>query len=77
MKIRKNNHIEVRKNDHLTRVCPDWNNHHEAHVQCYSICIGNLNEKGGGTTCYTPEMTLDDLKELRKVIRKVIRNESY
>lgn len=77
MKVRKNNRIYVRKNDYLTRVCPDGNNHHEAHVQCYSIGIGNLNEKGGGTTCYTPEMTLDDLKELRKVIRKVIKNESY
>lgn len=77
MKIRKNNHLEVRKNNHLTIVYPDGNIHHEAHVPCYSIGIGNLNERGGGTTCYTPEMTLDDLKELRKVIRKVIKYESH
>lgn len=77
MKVRKNNHIEVRKNPHLTRVYPDGNPHHEAQVHCYSIVIGSLNENGGGITCYIPGMTLDDLKELRKVIRKVIKNESH
>lgn len=77
MKVRKNNYLEVRKNKHLTRVYPDDNIHHEAHVPCYSIGIGNLNKNGGGTTCYTPDMTLDDLKELRKVIRKVIKDESH
>lgn len=77
MKIRKNNNIVVRKNKHITQVYPDGNIHHEAYVPCYSIGIGNLNERCGGTTCYTPEMTLDDLKELRKVIRKVLKDESH
>lgn len=77
MKMRKNNIIEVRKNRHLTRVYPDENIHHEAHVPCYSIGIGIKYAEGGSNTSYTPEMTLDDLKELRKVIRKVIKNESH
>lgn len=77
MKVRKNNFIEVRKNNYLTRVYPDGNIHHVAHVQGYSIGIGIIDENGRGTTHYTPEMTLDDLKELRKVIRKVIKNESH
>ena len=77
MKIRKNNNIVVRKNHHLIKIHPGGNPYHEANVSSYSIGIGYLNENGGGTTCYTPEMTLDDLKELRKVIRKVIKNESH
>ena len=77
MNIRNNNVIRVKKNEYLTKVNPDGNIHHEAYVPCYSIGIGNLHERGGSTTCYTPEMTLDDLKELRKVIRKVIKDESH
>lgn len=77
MKIRKNNHLVVRKNPYLLKIHPGGNPHHEANVPSYSIGIGELNDKGGGTTCFTPEMTLDDLKELRKVIRKVIKDESY
>ena len=77
MKIRKNNNIVVRKNPHLIKIHPGGNPYHEAHVSSYSIGIGDLNENGGGTTWYTPEMTLDDLKELRKVIRKVIKNEIH
>lgn len=77
MKIRNNNHLVIRKNPHLLRVHPGGNPYHEANVPSYSIGIGDLNENGGGTTCFTPEMTLDDLKELRKVIRKVIKNESH
>ena len=77
MKIRKNNNIVVRKNPHLIKIHPEGNPYHEARVSSYSIGIGDLNDKGGGTTCFTPEMTLDDLKELRKVIRKVIKDESH
>lgn len=77
MKIRKNNNIVVRKNHHLIKIHPGGNPYHEANVSSYSIGIGDLNENGGGTTWYTPEMTMDDLKELRKVIRKVIKNESH
>lgn len=77
MKIRKNNSIVVHKNPNLIKIHPGGNPYHESHVSSYSIEIGYLNDKGGGTTCFTPEMTLDDLKELRKVIRKVIKDESH
>lgn len=77
MKIRNNNHIVVRKDQHLLKVNPGGNLYHEAHVLSYSIGIGDLNDGGGGTICFTPKMTLDDLKELRKVIRKVIKDESH
>lgn len=77
MNIRRNNHIVVRKNPYLIKIHHGGNQYHEAHVSSYSIGIGNLNDNGGGTTSFTPEMTLDDLKELRKVIRKVIKDESH
>lgn len=77
MKIRNNNHLVIRKNPHLLSIHPGGKTYHEAHVPSYSIGIGDLNENGRGTICFTPEMTLDDLKELRKVIRKVIKNESH
>lgn len=77
MKVRKNNIIKVRKSKYLINVSPDGNPHHEAQVPGYSIGIGIKYAEGGSSTSYTPEMTLDDLKELRKVIRKVIKDESH
>ena len=76
MKIRKNNIIRVNKNEYLTKINPDGNPHHEANVPTYSIGIGIKYKEGGSNINYTPYMTLDDLKELRKVIRRVIKDES-
>ena len=76
MKIRKNNVIRVNKNEYLTRINPDGNPHHEARIPTYTIGIGTQYKEGGNDIYYTPYMTLDDLKELRKVIRRVIKDES-
>lgn len=43
----------------------------------YTITIGNINERGGGNTLLTPLLSYDDLKELRKVIRKTIKESKY
>lgn len=50
---------------------PDDNPHHEAHVKAFNIydTLGNI-------TNVSRDYTIDDLKQLRKEIRKVIRNES-
>ena len=76
MKIRKNNIIRVNKNEYPTKINPDGNPHHEANVPTYSIGIGTKYKEGSSNINYTPYMTLDDLKELRKVIRRVIKDES-
>ena len=77
MKIRNNNVITVKKNGYLTKVNPGGNQHHEAYVPTYTISIGIKYEDGGSDIRSTSYLTLDDLKELRKVIRKVIKNESH
>lgn len=77
MKIRNNNVIRVKKNEYLTKVNPDGNPHHEAYVPTYTISIGIKYKDGGSDIRSTSYLTLDDLKELRKVIRKVIKNESH
>ena len=77
MKIRNNNVIRVKKNEYLTKVNPDGNPHHEAYVPTYTISIGIEYKDGGSDIRSTAYMTLDDLKELRKVIRRVIKYESY
>ena len=53
------------------RVNPDDNPHHEAHVKAF-----NIYDTLGNTTNVSRDYTIDDLKQLRKEIRKVIRNES-
>lgn len=52
-------------------VNPDGNLNHEAHVKAFNIyyTIDNI-------TDVSRDYTIDDLKQLRKEIRKVIRNES-
>ena len=77
MKIRNNNVITVKKNEYMTKVNPDGNPHHEAYVPTYTISIGIKYKDGGSDISSTSYLTLDDLKELRKVIRKVIKNESH
>ena len=77
MKIRNNNVIRVKKNEYLTKVNPDGNPYHEAHVPTYTISIGIEYKAGGSDIRSISYMTLEDLKELRKVIRKVIKDESH
>lgn len=77
MKIRNNNVIVVKKNEYMTKVNPDGNPHHEAYVPTYTISIGIKYKEVGSDIRSTSYLTLDDLKELRKVIRKVIKNESH
>ena len=52
-------------------VNPDGNYNHEAHVKAFNIyaTLDNI-------TNVSRDYTIDDLKQLRKEIRKVIRNES-
>ena len=52
-------------------VNPDGNPNHEAHVKAFNIyyTIDNI-------TDVSRDYTIDDLKQLRKEIRKVIRHES-
>lgn len=50
---------------------PDGNPNHEAHVKAF-----NIYDTMGRITNVSRDYTIDDLKQLRKEIRKVIRNES-
>ena len=77
MKVRNNNVIRVNKNEYLTKVNPDGNPYHEAHVPTYTISLGIAYKDGRSDIRSTSYMTLDDLKELRKVIRRVIKDESH
>lgn len=52
-------------------VNPDGNPHHEAHVPAF-----NIYDTLGNVTNISRDYTIDDLKQLRKEIRRVIRNES-
>ena len=52
-------------------VNPDGNPNHEAHVKAF-----NIYDTMGRITNVSRDYTIDDLKQLRKEIRKVIRNES-
>ena len=72
MKVRNQPIIEIRKDDTLIRVHPDGSHYHEANVPGYIIYAGNHNRKNG-----IGLFTMDDLKELRRVVRKAIRDESY
>lgn len=71
-KIRNLKEIKVIPTDDQLRVHPDNNPHHVAHVNGYNIYTNSLLNY----TSVSPGYTLEDLKQLRKEIRKVIRNES-
>ena len=68
--------IEIVKADRPTKVFPDNNPYHEADVDGFHIRFVYTPCSGGGTYTEVINCTLDDLKELRKVVRKAIRNES-
>lgn len=71
-KIRNLYDIKVLPADSLVKIYPDGNNNHVARVKGWNIhqrLDPNFN-------MVSPDYTLEDLKQLRKEIRKVIRNES-
>lgn len=71
-KVRNLKEIKVIPTDDPLRVYPDNNPHHVAHVNGYNIYSKSFSNHINVSTGYT----LEDLKQLRKEIRKVIRNES-
>lgn len=71
-KVRNIIDIKVVKASHLIKVNPDGNPHHEANVEGWNI-VQRVNKNFTSTSV---DYTLEDLKQLRKEIRKVIRNES-
>lgn len=71
-KIRNFKKIKIIPTDYPLRVYPDNNPYHVAHVNGYKIYTNSLSTY----TEVSPGYTLEDLKQLRKEIRKVIRNES-
>lgn len=70
-KIRNLKEIKVIPTEDPLRVYPDNNPRHVAHVKGYNIYTRSFHHIN-----VSPGYTLEDLKQLRKEIRKVIRNES-
>ena len=75
MKVRYNNHIKVDKSSHRLKFSLDFNINHEVDLEPYRLCIGRKDPKGGGNFTEIT-LTIDDIKALRKELRKVIRHES-
>ena len=71
-KIRNLKEIKVMPTEDPLRVRINNNPHHVAHVNGYNIYSKSLSNY----IHVSPGYTLDDLKQLRKELRKVIRNES-
>ena len=71
-KIRNLKEIKVIPTDDQLKVYPDDNPNHVAQVNGYNIYSKSFSNYINVSTGYT----LEDLKQLRKEIRKVIRNES-
>lgn len=72
-KIRNLKEIKVRSTEDQLRVHIDNNHHHIAHVRgYYKIYTNSLSTY----TKVSPGYTMDDLKQLLKELRKVIRHES-
>lgn len=65
--------IKIIPADDQLRIHPDNNNHHIAYVRgYYKIYTNSLSTY----TKVSPGYTIDDLKQLLKELRKVIRHES-
>lgn len=75
MKVRYNNYIKIDKASYRLKFSPDFNINHGVSLEPYELCIGRKNPKGGGNFI-SIQLTLDDMKVLRKELRKIIRNES-
>lgn len=72
-KIRNLKEIKVRSTDDQLRVNMDNSHYHVAHVNGYVICT---KKSFSHYTNVSPGYTLEDLKQLLKELRKVIRHES-
>ena len=75
MEVRYNNYIKVDKSSYRLKFSTDFNINHEVSLEPYKLCIGRRNPKGGGNFTEIT-LTIDDIKALRKELRKVIRHES-
>ena len=71
-KIRNLKEIKVIPTDDQLKVYPDDNPNHVARVKGWKI----HQKSDPNFNMVSPDYTLEDLKQLRKEIRKVIRNES-
>jgi hypothetical protein len=73
MKINKLDMILVRRSKYSVHIHPDGSPYHSIQVPGYDVGVrvGDSNIIDN-----LPTMTLDDLKDLRKAIRKLIRDES-
>ena len=72
-KIRNLKEIKVRSTEDQLRVHIDNSPYHVAHVKGYVICT---KKSFSPYTNVSPGYTLEDLKQLLKELRKVIRHES-
>lgn len=75
MEVRYNNYISIDKSSYRLKFSPDFNINHEVSLEPYRLCIGRKNPKGGGNFTEI-QLTLDDMKALRKELRKIMRHES-
>ena len=76
MEVRYNNYIKIdNKSSHRLKFSLDFNINHEVDLEPYRLCIGRKNPKGGGNFTEI-SLTFDDMKALRKELRKIIRHES-
>lgn len=72
VKVRNLKEVKVIPTEDPIRVRVNNNPHHVAHVKGYNIYLRSFSNHIN----VSPGYTLEDLKQLRKEIRKVIRNES-
>lgn len=75
MEVRYNNYIKIDKSSYRLKFSLDFNINHEVDLEPYKLCIGRKNPKGGGNFTEI-SLTFDDMKALRKELRKIIRHES-
>lgn len=75
MEVRYNNYIKIDKSYYRLKFSLDFNINHEVDLEPYKLCIGRKNPKGGGNFTEI-SLTFDDMKALRKELRKIIRHES-
>ena len=68
--LRSNTYIEVVKSKHPLKLMFN-NNKHEANIDQYHLIMGD-----GKRDIRITNLSYGDLKELRKVIRRVIKDES-
>ena len=75
MEVRYNNYIKIDKSSYRLKFSLDFNINHEVDLEPYRLCIGRKDPKGGGNFTEI-SLTFDDMKALRKELRKIIRHES-